>query len=146
MISTFGLGQSAENGCSKSRSWTRRGIIPAIAKEKGIELLEFEAIVDQVHLLLDVPEKATLPRTMMFLKGVSARRLFERFPELKLDAHTESFWQAGYGAKVVARSALPATAAYIQTQWDRLENYDRPSMPRGSARGTVPNLREGKQR
>jgi REP element-mobilizing transposase RayT len=62
---------------------------------------------------------------MNFLKGTSARRLFEQFPELKLDAHISSFWQAGYGSKIVPESALNAVATYIRTQWDRLESFDR---------------------
>ena len=62
---------------------------------------------------------------MMLLKGVSARRLFERFPELRLDAHTNSFWQAGYGSKLISPGAVPSTRDYIRTQWDRLEKYER---------------------
>jgi REP element-mobilizing transposase RayT len=62
---------------------------------------------------------------MMNLKGVSARRLFERFPELKMDAHTNNFWQAGYGSKIIPLSAIGSLGNYIRTQWDRLEKYDR---------------------
>jgi len=139
---------------TKRRKWLLQGdvldatreLMSTIAREKDIKLVECEAVVDHVHLLLDLPDKSELPRTMMLLKGVSARRLFERFPEIKIDAKTESFWQAGYGSKVVAPGAIPATANYIRTQWDRLDSYDHASMPRGSARGTVPILREGKPR
>jgi REP element-mobilizing transposase RayT len=59
------------------------------------------------------------------LKGVSARRLFEAFPELKLDAHTNHFWQQGYGSKLVAPGALNATKRYIQTQWERTDSFER---------------------
>jgi putative transposase len=84
---------------TKRRKWLLQGdvldstreLIGQIAAEKRITLLGFEAIVDHVHSLLDLPDKAELPRVMMNLKGVSARRLFERFPELKLDAHTNNF-------------------------------------------------------
>jgi REP element-mobilizing transposase RayT len=64
---------------------------------------------------------------MNLLKGTSARRLFQRFPELKLDAHTLSFWQRGYGSKSVPLTAAVVTATYIRTQWERLEGYERPS-------------------
>jgi REP element-mobilizing transposase RayT len=45
-----------------------------IAAEKGIKLIEAEAIVDHVHLLLDCEDKASLSSALMYLKGVSSRR------------------------------------------------------------------------
>ena len=118
---------------TKGRKWLLQGeildaareVIAQVAAEKQIKLIESEAIIDHVHLLLDLPDEAALPRTMMLLRGVSARRLLERFPSIRLDAHTESFWQAGYGSKLVPSSAVSTVQNYIQTQWDRLESYDR---------------------
>jgi len=140
---------------TKRRKWLLKGdilaaakeIVGQIADEKGIRLIESEAIVDHMHLLLVLSAKAELPTTTMLLKGISARRLFEHFPELKLDAHTNSFWQTGYGSKLVPGSALSITRDYIRTQWDRLEDYDRgDSIPRPSARGAEPTLKQGKRR
>ena len=118
---------------TKYRRWLLQGevldaareSIAEIAREKHIDLIEYEAIVDHVHLLLRLEDKSLLPATMMNLKGVSARRLFQLFPELKLQAHTNNFWQAGYGSKIVPPSALRTMKSYIRTQWDRLEKYDR---------------------
>ena len=118
---------------TKGRKWLLQGeildatreILRQIAVEKRLKLIELEAIVDHVHLLLDLTDKADLPNAMMLLKGVPALRLLERFPSIRLDAHTESFWQAGYGSKLVPPRALSATQKYIRTQWDRLEGYDR---------------------
>ena len=106
---------------TKYRKWLLQGdvldearrLLREIASAKGIELLECEAIVDHVHLLLDLSDKAQLPNAMMNLKGVSARRLFERFPELKLDVQTNNFWQIGYGSKIVAPNAVSTTKRYI---------------------------------
>ena len=102
-----------------------REVLPAIATENSILLLEYEAVVDHVHLLLELEDKSALPRAMMMLKGVSSRRVFEQFPELRLDAHTNSLWQAGYGSKIVSPPDLPRIRKYIRTQWDRLEGYGR---------------------
>jgi REP element-mobilizing transposase RayT len=66
-------------------------------------LLECEAIVDHVHLLLDVADQRRLPRVMNDLKGISARRVFAEFPELKMDAETEHFWQQGYERRLCRR-------------------------------------------
>jgi putative transposase len=101
-----------------------RELIPAIAEAKSISLLEFEAVIDHVHMLIALDDKAALPRTMMLLKGISSRRVLERLPEVRLDAHTNSLWQAGYGSKIVSPDALASTRKYIRTQWDRLETYE----------------------
>ncbi|MPZ50087.1 MAG: IS200/IS605 family transposase [Dehalococcoidia bacterium] len=129
---------------TKGRKWLLQGdvltstreVLRDVAVEKGIHVLELEAIVDHVHLLLELPDKSELPRAMMILKGVSTHHLLQLYPELKLDAHTNSFWQTGYGSKLVPPGAIDSTRSYIRTQWDRLEKYDRGDlMPRGSARG-----------
>jgi putative transposase len=118
---------------TKRRKWMLQGdvadavreLMSEIASDKKIELLEHEAIVDHVHLLLRAKDKPALSRAMNDLKGVSARRIFQRFPELKIDANTNAFWQARYGHKLVPGSAESTIRKYIRTQWERLEDYDR---------------------
>src|SRR5688572_24810373 len=92
---------------TRSRKWLLQGEIPdaakeefdAIAKRQNIKLLEREAIVDHVHLLLNAADKESLSKAMNYLKGASARALFLRYPSIKMDAETNSFWQRGYGSK-----------------------------------------------
>ena len=118
---------------TKRRKWLLQGdVLDAVreaiveaAEHHNIRLIEHEAIVDHVHLLLDGEDKPALSKALNLLKGRSARRIFLRFPELKLDANTNSFWQAGYGAKIVPDGAQAAVGRYIRTQWDRLEGFER---------------------
>ena len=102
-----------------------KGLISETALDKGIDLVECEAVVDHVHLLLRLREESDLPAAMKAIKGVSSRKISERFPELKLETGVSNFWQAGYGSKIVPPEAAPAVQRYIQTQWERLEDYDR---------------------
>jgi putative transposase len=94
------------------------------ARAHAIDLLEANAIIDHVHLLLMVGSPSELPRAMNLLKGVSARRIFQSMPELKHDLRTTSFWQAGYGAKLIPPAAADQVRRYIRTQWDRLEKFE----------------------
>jgi putative transposase len=118
---------------TKGRKWLLQGevldaarlIIAQVAAEKHINLIESEAIVDHVHLLLELKDKSELSNAMMLIKGVSARRLLEQFPTIRLDAHTASFWQAGCGSTLVPPSAVTTIRSYIRTQWDRLDDYVR---------------------
>jgi putative transposase len=97
----------------------------AIADEKGISLIECEAIVDHVHLLLDVPDRPSLSRAMNQLKGISSRRLGQEFPDYRQDTGVATFWQHRYAFKEIAPATVPAIQNYIRTQWERLSSYDR---------------------
>ena len=69
---------------------------------------------------------------MRYLKGASARRVFQHFPELKLDLGNDHFWQRGYGFKLIDPGALASIRAYIRAHQDELAVE-----PRTSVRGDV---------
>jgi putative transposase len=102
-----------------------KGLMWTVAKEKNISLLECEMIVDHVHLLISTEDRARLSMAMNLLKGVTSRRIFQRFPELKLDAKVGAFWQHRYAAKLVPEAAAATVGRYIRTQCDRLDRYER---------------------
>lgn len=118
---------------TKRRKWLLRGdvaeavieLMKEIAEEKNIQLRECQAMVDHMHLLIETGTRHDLGKAMNLLKGASSRRLFQRFPDLKLDAGISSFWQHRYAAKVVPEPAAAAVGQYIRTQWERLEKYER---------------------
>ena len=64
-----------------------------VAREKGIDLLEAEAQFDHVHLLLRIEDESELPRAMMHLKGITARRLLQEYAYLTMTMGTLNFWQ-----------------------------------------------------
>ncbi len=118
---------------TKRRKWLLQGdvgeaakeLIMTVAKEKSINLVECEMMMDHVHLLIAVDDRTDLSKAMNLLKGATSRRLFQRFPDLKLDAGLNSFWQHRYAAKVVPEPAAVSVGQYIRTQWDRLDKYER---------------------
>ena len=118
---------------TKRRKWLLQGDVASaatelmctVAEEKSIKVMECETMVDHCHLLIEAEDRERLAKAMNLLKGISSRRLFQRFPDLKLDAGINSFWQHRYAAKVVSEPAAASAAEYIRTQWDRLEKYER---------------------
>ncbi len=108
-----------------------------IAKEHNIFLIERESLPDHIHLLLRLPEQLSLPQAMRYLKGASARRIFQHIPELRLHLNSDHFWQRGYGAKPVETGAIPAIRKYIQ------QHRSDGTEPRTSVRGaaTIPRER-----
>jgi|SRR4051812_40733817 len=116
---------------TRQRKWLLQGDIQdaartqfdEIAARHCIELLEREAIVDHVHMLIVTPDKAALSKALHLLKGASSRALFLKYPSIKLDAHTNSFWQVGFGSKIIPPAREQQVREYIRNQWDRLESY-----------------------
>lgn len=117
---------------TKRRGWILQGEInEAIkaalwetARDKVIDLLVCETMVDHVHLLIRI-EPTNLPKVMQALKGISSKAVLQKFPELKLDAGVGNFWQRHYGAKPVPDEAADEVVEYIRTQRERLEMYER---------------------
>ena len=96
-----------------------------VAREKGIRLIEHETLIDHVHMLVDVANDSELSQAMKLIKGRSAYELFREFPEVKLDAQVNSFWQRSFNARIVPPEQASVVQRYIQTQDQRLEKYER---------------------
>ena len=117
---------------TKYRKWLLQGdvevkvkeVFQQVAIEKQINLVEFETMVDHVHMLVEVPEPGSLPTALKLLKGRSAYEVFRSYPDVKLDAGVNSLWQDGYRSRLVPPAQIGVVRRYIQTQDQRLEKYD----------------------
>lgn len=117
----------------KRRKWLLQGDIESSIKEllretaleKSIKILELESVINHVHILLELSSGESLSRAINLLKGATARRIFQRFPELRMDAGVNHFWQKRYGYKQVPERAVDTMGMYIRTQKERLEKFER---------------------
>lgn len=142
-----GMAESAEQPrifhvwfCPKRRARALEGDIRTevfrslneIARDREMQLIARGSLPDHIHLLLRLPAKLTLSQAMRYLKGASARHVFQTIPELKGDLRSEHFWQRGYGAKAVEPGAVPTIREYIR-------DHDAPESlePRTSVRGAA---------
>ncbi len=63
----------------------------------GCNIVELNIQNDHVHLLIKVPPKVSISSLMGTLKGKSAIRVFNKFPELKQRPYWGNhFWAEGY--------------------------------------------------
>jgi putative transposase len=101
----------------------RRGmgrILRDLCAQKGVELLEGQAMADHVHLLLSIPPKYRVAHTVGFLKGKSAVRIHrELLRERRMTGL--HFWATGYGVSTVGRDEA-AVSRYSREQEKRDSN------------------------
>jgi REP element-mobilizing transposase RayT len=91
-------------------------VMSTTAQRAGIDLLEVEALFDHVHLLVLTSGTQTLGKVMHQLKRATARDMFLRYPDLRVDMQRGSLWQKGYGWRKVDESEVDGVRAYIRTQ------------------------------
>ncbi len=59
-------------------------LVQEIAEDKGFTIHLFECGEgDHVHCFVSAPPKLSITAIVKYLKGISGRKLFERFPEIR---------------------------------------------------------------
>ena len=85
--------------------------LAGIAQQNDFKALAVGGMEDHVHILLSLPAKLAMAKSVQFIKGGSSKWIHDTFPE-----HKNFAWQKGYGAFSIGISQLPATVAYIRAQ------------------------------
>jgi len=76
-------------------------IIRQLCEYKGIEIVEANACVDHIHMLVKIPPKYSVSSNMGYLKGKSALMIFDRFANLRYKFGNRHFWAKGYYVSTV---------------------------------------------
>ena len=90
-------------------------ILRKLCEEKKVEIIEAEACIDHVHMLVSMPPHLSVSQFMGFLKGKSTLMIFDRHANLKYKYGSRSFWCRGYFVDTVGKNRK-MIAEYIQNQ------------------------------
>jgi len=94
-----------------------RDVFASVCTDFGSTLVEMDGEDDHVHLLVAYPPHVAVARLVNSLKGVSARRLRQRY---RVRTHRQHLWSPSYFAASVAASAggppLETLKQYIRQQ------------------------------
>ena len=71
-------------------------ILRKLCEEKKVEIIEAEACIDHVHMLVSMPPHLSVSQFMGFLKGKSTLMIFDRHANLKYKYGSRHFWCRGY--------------------------------------------------
>jgi putative transposase len=88
-------------------------VFASVCADVGAELVEMDGEDDHVHLLVAYPPHGAVARLANSLKGVSARRLRQRY---RVRTHREHLWSPSYFAASAGGAPLETLRAYIRQQ------------------------------
>ena len=95
--------------------------------EKKVEMIEAEACVDHVHMLVSMPPHLSVSQFMGFLKGKSTLMIFDRHANLKYKYGSRHFWCRGYDVDTVGKNKK-VIEEYIRNQLSEDEMMDQITM------------------
>ena len=90
-------------------------IIRLLSLRKGVEIIEAEACVDHIHLLVCIPPKLSVSSYVGYLKGKSSLMIFDRHANLKYKYGSRTFWCRGYYVDTVGKNTN-MISQYIRNQ------------------------------
>lgn len=93
--------------------------LKTIAQSREWQVLEMEIMPDHIHLFISVQPFVSPTDIVKVLKGVTAKRMFEKFPKLKKD----EFWKSGlWSPSYYVGTAGHVTAEIIKRYIDGVTN------------------------
>ena len=72
-----------------------------LCEYKGVEIVEANACVDHIHMLVKIPPKLSVSQFMGYLKGKSSLMIFENHANMKYKYGNRNFWARGYFVSTV---------------------------------------------
>ena len=99
-------------------------ILRNLCERKRVEIIEANACIDHIHMLISVPPKISISSFMGYLKGKSSLAIFERHANLKYKYGNRHFWCRGYYVDTVGKNAKKIQE-YIQNQLQNDLEYDQ---------------------
>ena len=99
-------------------------VLKQIAQDYEYMIHALEVMPDHVHLFLSFKPSVSVSRVFQNLKGISARRLFQKFPELRKRYWGGHLWSEGKFYRSVGSTTDRAVKLYIecsQGSWQKVE-------------------------
>jgi putative transposase len=95
---------------------TVKEILAEICQEKGYELWGMEVMPDHIHIFVSAPPRISPAEIARFLRGSSARYLFQCHPELKRWLWGGHLWNPSYYVGTAGHVSAETIQKYIENQ------------------------------
>ncbi|NJE09996.1 IS200/IS605 family transposase [Thermococcus sp. MAR1] len=89
------------------------------AEEIDCEVIALEVMPDHVHVFLRAKPNLSPAKIINHLKGKTARKLLQEFPELRTKTTNGRLWSRSYFVTTVGYVTDEIVKHYVETQWER---------------------------
>ncbi|GBF08858.1 IS200/IS605 family transposase [Aeropyrum pernix] len=96
-----------------------REVLKHILEELDCEPIALEVMPDHVHVFTLCPPRLSPAYIANYLKGKSARRILQRFPELRTKASRGKLWSRSYFVATVGNVTAEVVKRYVEEQWEK---------------------------
>ena len=79
-------------------------ILRKLCEQNGVEIIQAQACVDHIHMLVSIPPSLSVSQFVGYLKGKSSLMIFDRHANLKYKYGNRHFWCRGYYVDTVGRN------------------------------------------
>ncbi len=101
-----------------------REVLRNIAEELDCEVLALEVMPDHIHVFLLCPPRLAPSYIANYLKGKSARKVLQKFPQLRTRARHGKLWTRSYFVVTVGNVTADIVKQYIEEQWSKAEKHE----------------------
>ena len=92
-------------------------LVQEIATEKGFTVHLFECGEgDHVHCFVLAPPKLSITTIVKYLKGITGRKLYEKFPEIRSRLWKGELWNHSYYVETIGSVSEENIRRYIEKQ------------------------------
>lgn len=92
-------------------------LVQQIAEDKGFIVQLFECgECDHVHCFITAPPKLSVTDIVKYLKGITGRKLFEQFPDLRTKLWKGELWNHSYYCETIGSVSEENIKRYIERQ------------------------------
>ena len=95
-------------------------IIWDLEDELGIKILAQEPAEDHLHIIFTATPTTNLSNVVNVIKGVTARRLRQEFPQTKEFLCGDSFWSNSYFIASTGQVSLDVLMQYVESQMEKI--------------------------
>ncbi len=107
-----------------------KDVLLEIAGKYGMKIHAMGLMPDHVHLFVDVPPTLSISKALQCFKGISARRIFEKFQGFRYRYPNGSFWSRGNFYRSVGSVTADVVKYYVEHQDEEEEKMqNEPKQP-----------------
>lgn len=93
-----------------------KDIIVGISKDFQVKVIEQGIDRDHIHILFKTKPAINMTKYINSIKGVSSRKLFREFPEIKMKLWKGHLWSRSYCLLTTGQTTLDVLKKYVESQ------------------------------